>query len=602
MSKLQKLTEGGIEYLHSLEPRGQKEPYETNVILQVVSAKLTGNKYLQGTLSDTKHSYTGFIMPLPPADKEQPKQGDILKIETVSVQALAKDKTKKVFFCKTYEILGSDEPLVGNVIPFEKSKRKFEQHQEPQEQPQHYPRENMHAIREETICTSKNVTSGGSNIQSGCQLLSHITTFQKDIKIFVKIIKKFVLKYFTSKRDNKQSQLISFITRDVEGNEMQGTAFGDPALRIDKEIKEGHVYVIQGGYAKVNDRKFSTVNSDYRLNFDENTRFTEVEDTGEFKEPQREFTQIRDIEHLSVNQIINITGIIIDLRDRQEISTKTGVQRSLRRVSIGDSSEHQIELTLWGQFSEIEMEKGNIIEVVSVRISEYNGTRNLNSIEGSKIRINPNDNLLYKKLTDLSKKEVEFHKLSSDSSNTAQVTANLMKIADIKKLLDETLDDNLPVVRIKGVIVGINHSDRFYYPGCPDQKCRKKAFKEDEEKWTCNKCHATFEKPAYYYTLNLRLQDCSGERYIDVYGEPGEKFFGVKCEDYRNYVENKNTVALKEITDKCELREYIFIGKPRNTSYNEQTRQRFNVFRIEEVDEKKEMKELIKFLKPLVTV
>ena len=602
MSKLQKLTEGGIEYLHSLEPRGQKEPYETNVILQVVSAKLTGNKYLQGTLSDTKHSYTGFIMPLPPADKEQPKQGDILKIETVSVQALAKDKTKKVFFCKTYEILGSDEPLVGNVIPFEKSKRKFEQHQEPQEQPQHYPRENMHAIREETICTSKNVTSGGSNIQSGCQLLSHITTFQKDIKIFVKIIKKFDLKYFTSKRDNKQSQLISFITRDVEGNEMQGTAFGDPALRIDKEIKEGHVYVIQGGYAKVNDRKFSTVNSDYRLNFDENTRFTEVEDTGEFKEPQRELTQIRDIEHLSVNQIINITGIIIDLRDRQEISTKTGVQRSLRRVSIGDSSEHQIELTLWGQFSEIEMEKGNIIEVVSVRISEYNGTRNLNSIEGSKIRINPNDNLLYKKLTDLSKKEVEFHKLSSDNSNTAQVTANLMKIADIKKLLDETLDDNLPVVRIKGVIVGINHSDRFYYPGCPDQKCRKKAFKEDEEKWTCNKCHATFEKPAYYYTLNLRLQDCSGERYIDVYGEPGEKFFGVKCEDYRNYVENKNTVALKEITDKCELREYIFIGKPRNTSYNEQTRQRFNVFRIEEVDEKKEMKELIKFLKPLVTV
>ena len=56
---------------------------------------------------------------------------------------------------------------------------------------------------------------------------------------------------------------------------MQCTCFNKAVDKFFNIITEGKIYEIKGGYVKINDKKFTTIKSDYKIVLDENSVITE---------------------------------------------------------------------------------------------------------------------------------------------------------------------------------------------------------------------------------------------------------------------------------------------------------------------------------------
>ena len=254
---------------------------------------------------------------------------------------------------------------------------------------------------------------------------------------------------------------------------MQVTAFGNACERIHPIIKEGSVYEIIGGYVKINDRKYSTVKSDYKLILEDSTRVNEVEDNGGFKEVKLNFVKFSDIPNLTVGSLIDCVGIVIEVSERTTINTKNGEQ-NLRRIRIGDVSGYKIEMTLWRAFADLEIQTNSILVVKAARIGEFNG-KNLGTVDSSNIQINPQ----LPEVDEL-RSYVSKGNIWSTLPTTGPLTENSapIEISYIKEIisqLDNNLDDrSVGLSKFKATAITINHSEKFYYPECPKKNCNKK--------------------------------------------------------------------------------------------------------------------------------
>ena len=161
----------------------------------------------------------------------------------INISYLANNK--KTVIVKKFNIIDNFAPI-GKPIPIEKNFiNKFVENENPM-------------IIDDSKYDNTNFTP-----------LSQLTTYTKDIHILVKITKIFPVKHIN--KHNNEIKLFSFNFVDVDGTEMQGTGFNKGIEKHFNNLKEGYVFEIHGGYLKINDKKFSTVKSDYKLIIDDNT-------------------------------------------------------------------------------------------------------------------------------------------------------------------------------------------------------------------------------------------------------------------------------------------------------------------------------------------
>ena len=55
----------------------------------------------------------------------------------------------------------------------------------------------------------------------------------------------------------------------MQGKQIEGTFWRDMADKMDAELMEGQVYYFSNGNVSPSNRKFSTVDNDYKINFSE---------------------------------------------------------------------------------------------------------------------------------------------------------------------------------------------------------------------------------------------------------------------------------------------------------------------------------------------
>ena len=60
---------------------------------------------------------------------------------------------------------------------------------------------------------------------------------------------------------------------DIHRNMIEAIMFNDAALKFDKIIDEGKVYVIKYGKVGIANKKFTSIPNDYSLTFDINSLF-----------------------------------------------------------------------------------------------------------------------------------------------------------------------------------------------------------------------------------------------------------------------------------------------------------------------------------------
>ena len=471
--------------------------------------------------------------------------------------------------------------------------------------------------------------------------LKLLTTLSKDYKLLVKVTSKGEIKQYR----NGKGKLFSFVIMDELGNKMQAVGFDKIADKFKDEIVENNIYEITGGYIRTADKRFDPPGSDYKLILTESTTITKKDDEeknfkDKFTDPDNKFWNINEIKEAQINTIVNVVCLVGDKGEPTYKDTKSG-SILIRKMFVLDQSNEKMELTLWRNLTQLNMNNGDILVCKKVRVNDFGG-KNLTSTTESKIYINPiisdfpeiakeiqslklfaeqneinkginpqsdnnnNDNNIKKNEStkaNVASNKPEINNSNINNNNTIQKKEFNDKIVYIDSILDEMnkyaltdFDHRFPFYKIRATVTHLGHTEKNFYPGCPNRECNRKLTFSNGD-WICQSCRQSFKTPRYYYSLNIRVKDCSSEYWVDIFGKPAEMIMNINADDYRNILVNRDEEKLGQISEGVEYKEFYFLLKVRLNKYNDTTKKKFTATKIERINKKESTGKLMNDLK-----
>lgn len=470
--------------------------------------------------------------------------------------------------------------------------------------------------------------------------LKLLTTLSKDYKLLVKVTSKGEIKQYRSGK----GKLFSFVIMDELGNKMQAVGFDKIADKFKDEIVENNIYEITGGYIRTADKRFDPPGSDYKLILTESTTITKKDDEeknfkDKFTDPDNKFWNINEIKEAQINTIVNVVCLVGDKGEPTYKDTKSG-SILIRKMFVLDQSNEKMELTLWRNLTQLNMNNGDILVCKKVRVNDFGG-KNLTSTTESKIYINPiitdfpeiakeiqslklfaeqneinkginpqsdnnNDNNIKKNEStkaNIALNKPEINNSNVNNNNTIQKKEFNDKIVYIDSILDEMnkyaltdFDHRFPFYKIRATVTHLGHTEKNFYPGCPNRECNRKLTFSNGD-WICQSCRQSFKTPRYYYSLNIRVKDCSSEYWVDIFGKPAEMIMNINADDYRNILVNRDEEKLGQISEGVEYKEFYFLLKVRLNKYNDTTKKKFTATKIERINKKESTGKLMNDLK-----
>jgi len=479
--------------------------------------------------------------------------------------------------------------------------------------------------------------------------LKLLTTLSKDYKLLVKVTSKGEVKQYR----NGKGKLFSFVIMDELGNKMQVVGFDKIADKFKDEIVENNIYEITGGYIRTADKRFDPPGSDYKLILNESSVITLKNDDeknfkDKFEDPDNKFWNLAEIKEAPINTIANVVCVVADKGEANYKDTKSG-SILIRKLFVLDQSNEKMELTLWRNLTQLNINNGDILICKKVRVNDFGG-KNLTSTTESKIYINPiitdfpeiskeiqslklfsEQNELNKGINQEQKNNNENNSnnekkkdpiinnnnsnnvnnsLNNSEMNNNNNTNNLMpkkefndKIVYIDYILEEMnkyiltdFDHRFPFYKIRATVTHLGHTEKNFYPGCPNRECNRKLTFSNGD-WICQSCRQSFKYPKYYYSLNIRVKDCSSEYWVDIFGKPAEMIMNISADDYRNILVNRDEEKLGQISEGVEYKEFYFLLKVRLNKYNDTTKKKFTATKIEKINKKENTIKLINDIK-----
>ena len=592
-------------------------------------------------LGDTKYSYYGFILPVN-KDKLNPKAGDIIKLSKISTSKLTYNGCK-IIIVKSYDIIKSPVEIKTNLIQVESyqdiQNKIIEENKKQQKLEEinnnnninhnsviNY-KENENDKKEEMkkIKVEYKIINPDDIDMKTILDLSQISTFTKNISLYVKLTKKSFPKKFYNKITDKECRLLTFDLIDKNGFQMQAAIYDDTIDKFSPILKEGNIYYIKGGYAKINDKRYTYIKSDYKLILDFNSQIMEVDKNldkiFDNKEEMVNITKFVDLTNCKQNQIINCLGYVLQVFPVMTKSSRIG-NVLMRKLLVCDSSMFKVQFTMWNKFTELDLKQGNIILLKAIRVGNYNNTITLSTVDNSNIEINPDLSIEnYKEYEELRKainegineedikniNEYNIINYSNNSDNNKSLANNkIIYIKDLVKQLYKkyyNANNNLSEISmnftIKATVLEFEHSDKNYYLACPN--CRKKLIQKDE-KFSCPGCESQVNDALLNYFLNLRVIDISGEHSLNLFGDQVNNLFGIDAKNYSNLIENKENEKLEKIRNNIEYHNFYFSGKANVIKYGDRLKTQFFVHNFERENFKTEKKRIFEDIKNVLNI
>ena len=598
-------------------------------------------------LGDTKYSYYGFILPVK-KDKQNPNIGDIIKVSKISTSKLTYNGCK-IIIVKNYEILKKSEEINNNLIQVESyddiqkkislENQKEKKKEEVNNTPKITTNNNNSSNNEDNKKQEKKKIEVEYKIINPDDIdmktildLSQISTFTKNICLYVKLTRKSFPRKFYNKTIDKEARLLTFDLIDKNGFQMQAAIFDDTIEKFSPVLKEGNIYYIKGGYAKFNDKRYTSIKTDYKLIFDFKTQIMEVDKNldkiFDKKDEKIEITKFEDLTYSTINKCVNCLGYVLQISPPTKKHTYKG-DSLLRKLVLCDSSMFKVQLTLWNKFTELDLNKGNILLLKCIKVCNYNNNINLCSVDNSVIEINPdlcNEN--YNEYDELKKaineglKEEDIKYINEyNSANSPMEIEDDRSLANSKIIYISNLVQQLRnkynyrmnsnknenvinkeismIFTIKATVLEFEHSDKNYYFACP--KCKKKLLQK-EEKYFCQNCECQITDPKLTYFLTLRVIDITGEHSLNLFGDIVNNLFGMDVKDYSNLIENKDYKKLEKITNNIEYHSFYFNGKATIHKYGTRINPQLVVHYFEREDFKKEKNRIFRDIKNILNI
>ena len=578
---------------------------------------LTHGELYTLTLSDAEYSYSKFIY-CKTSTSPEIEVGKYINIIRICPMILEAHK-EKAFLIKELSLLNKSSLIVIKSPPYIENKSNNAN--------------NMNNFIERENPEYTNYSQDEKTYTS----LKLLTTLSKDYKLLVKVTSKGEVKQYKSGK----GKLFSFVMMDELGNKMQAVAFDKAVDKFIDEITENEIYEISGGYIRTSDKRFDPPGSDYKLIVTESTTIIKKNDEeknfkDKFTDPDNKFWSLNEVKDAPVNTIVNVVCIVADKGETNYKDTKSG-SILIRKMYVMDQSSEKMELTLWRNLTQLNVNNGDILVCKKIRVNDFGG-KNLTSTTESKIYINPiitdfpeiskeiQSLKIYSEQNELNKDINQDEKNSNNNNNennnikkkeeiknniiNNNISANIIqkkeyndKIVYIDYILDEMnkyimtdFDHRFPFYKIRATVTHLGHTEKNFYPGCPNRECNRKLTFANGD-WICQSCRQSFKNPRYYYSLNIRVKDCSSEYWVDIFGKPAEMIMNISADDYRNILVNRDEEKLSQISEGVEYKEFYFLLKVKLNKYNDTTKKKFTATKIEKINKKENIGRLINDIK-----
>ena len=570
------LSTGAIKFLESQTvTQGTKKSMDVDFTFQIERATKNSGGIYNCSLLDSDSKYAGFLLTYEQKDGI-PGVGDIIHVGKILI-AILPSRDSHIYYCKNVRLIRRAMAL--QVDPKQLSNVSKKKSMENYRNTVYRPSDNENAMQ------NNNPNNGEFFDDSGCTLISSLTTFSSNARLYLKCKVKNPIKNFVAKSTKKDCTLQSYIFIDTKGDEIQATAFNKAVENFSKIIQEGGIYEIRKCNIQLAERAYNATKCDYKLGFNESTQIIPAPDNGKFSGVKFSIIPLEQIVDFPIGKIIDVFGFVLDDKGFQEITTKNEKILKMQKLILGDDTLTRIELTLWEPFGNPDnnYSLGDLIAVKNCRVKEFNGRKQLSTTDSTEVKksLDPESDSRLRKFYDEHQNENDYKDVQGEmiSNGVIKSPAELVFIKDIQNTYEIEMDNkDRPVFEINATVTRLNHSERNYYTGCA--KCHKKM-----ETDVCTFCSCTEKK--VMFTLSLDVRDATSHFWIDMFGELAEKFLGIKGEDYENLIRNGTTVEENEglipINERVEYHTFSFIGKVRENIFNDTKRYRFNVFRFNEI-------------------
>ena len=594
--------------------------YQTDHILQILELKPhsiiksgTSHPIYTASLKDSKYHYNKFVLSSNNNKSTSLSEGGYIRIKRLQVIKLPKDPDI-ILFIKDYIDLETHGIITESSL-YENAKNDLQ-------------------------CESTNNTVSNNGNTPVITLLKELTSFTSKFTLFVKVISKSTVRNFTKKK----GMLFDFYVLDTDNSTMQVICFNSIVNKFYNTITINKVYTISNGHVKNNNNNcnyFSSYNEcQYKLILSdesivvETTNALDIERFPSLNEssPTHEdkpisFTSIDNVLHnVDFGTVINTYGIVKSLGNVMRLQTKHG-EIDMKRVVITATANVEIEVTLWRNHSNMSINVGDVIVLLHVKVGKYK-MKNISTLTESVITVNPSSQVLsqYNIQQQVNALRSEFIK-----PNDKEIETILNKVDVFSNPLDNNVNDvmsypenetqfdtlnnvynvllteqsslkTFPLFTVKATVVSFEHKYNNYYAGCPFSKCLRKVFYQ-QNKWMCNYCNKTYDKPQYYFSIKVTIGDCSAIKTLTLFDRPASSFLGTTASQYKEYITHKNESELSKLLRCVVDQQFVFVLQPKiNKNGNNGLTKRINVLSVRKYTPNRDNNVLLNYVKSVIGV
>ena len=331
---------------------------------------------------------------------------------------------------------------------------------------------------------------------------------------------------------------------DTKGTQIRATLWREVADKYYETLEVGKVYYISNGKVKPANRKYSSVNNQYEMHFNERSEIEAVDlDSVATKlnfKVSYDFVKIKNLaSFVGRKRMLDVVGVATNVGQLGSVKRKSDGSELLRRdVTIVDESSLTVTVTLWDKLAEIQGQalessaSPQIVVLRGVRVTDFNGV-SVSTVSRTEMIIEPDD------VTEVSKLRQWFDEKGKDmetkaageglaSANKSTKVGGAIQRKELKDIpnVDDLTSSTTYVNNIVATVTKV-FTNSMYYRACPEKDNNKKVIDNGDGEWICEATDTKYSSFKWVYMINAMLSDATHEVKVNMYAKEGELLFGM---------------------------------------------------------------------------
>lgn len=387
--------------------------------------------------------------------------------------------------------------------------------------------------------------------------ISSLSPYQNKWVIKARVMSKSAIRTWSNAKG--EGKLFSMDIMDESG-EIRVTAFKEQCDKFYDMITVDKIYFITKCQLKPANKQYSTLNNEYEMTMTNDTLIQECKDEdSSVPEIHYNFVPISSIANMEANAMVDVIGVCKEVSEVVQFTAKSsGRELKKREVTIVDTSNAAVQLTLWGDDAVSFPSSTNPVVVLKgARVSEFGGGKTVGMVGGSVMKLNPLINEAHK-LRGWFDNGGSDNVVNSVSARSAGGTSYSTEWVTFHEAKDKNLGggDKPDYYQTKALIHNIK-STNAVYKACPQAECNKKVVDLENGMYRCEKCNNDYPKFKYRLLLNMLVGDWTSNRWVTVFTELGEQLLNKSSQEVGEALEFNKEEA-ERIFSSIFFNSYIF--------------------------------------------